>query len=237
MTVTRPQVGRSAEPPAPKGPTPAAPAPEVAGARMEAWWDDLQKGEFEATRAILEFSARPNEAVAFLARRMKPLKIDADRVKDLIEMLKSDQEEAWMPAFEYLEYFDPRLAIDLPVLMLEVTDLRARQRIVEVMSGRKAGSLEGKEVSLKKLSRADGFNFSSDRGSWWAEHRVDRINSDSWSNRKKKWTRAVRAIALLEHIGTSDAIAILKAMANGHPEAQPTKAAKQALEQVASKVR
>ena len=48
-------------------------------------------------------------------------------------------------------------------------------------------------------------------------------------NPKKKWTRAVRAIVLLEHIGTPDAVAVLKELATGHADAQPTKAAKEAV--------
>jgi hypothetical protein len=54
-------------------------------------------------------------------------------------------------------------------------------------------------------------------------------------NREKKWTRAVRAIVLLEHIGTPDATAILKDMATGHPDAYPSKVAKEALKNLASR--
>jgi hypothetical protein len=59
-------------------------------------------------------------------------------------------------------------------------------------------------------------------GSWWAEYQVARIV-------KKKWARSVRAIALLEFIHTPEAVTILKEMASGHPEAQPTRVAKEAL--------
>jgi hypothetical protein len=40
----------------------------------------------------------------------------------------------------------------------------------------------------------------------------------------------VRAILLLEHIGTPGAFAILKEMATSHPDAQPTKVARDCLE-------
>ena len=69
-------------------------------------------------------------------------------------------------------------------------------------------------------------------GSWGAEHRVDRINVSNWGNKRKYWTRAVRAVVLLEHIGTPAAVAILRELATGHPDAQPTKAAKEAVAQV-----
>jgi hypothetical protein len=43
------------------------------------------------------------------------------------------------------------------------------------------------------------------------------------------WVRAVRAIALLEHIGTSEARAILERLASGEAEALPTEQARAAL--------
>src|SRR4051794_21710225 len=88
-----------------------------------------------------------------------------------------------------------------------------RQRMVEVLSGWKPRVLDGKETRLRRVNQ-DGFNFSAQprMGSCWAEHRVDRISIYPPDNPKKKWTGAVRAIPLLEHIGTPGAVAILKDM-------------------------
>jgi hypothetical protein len=47
---------------------------------------------------------------------------------------------------------------------------------------------------------------------------------------KQTWTRAERAIVLLQHMGTPDAVAILKDMATGNADAMPTKVAKAALQ-------
>ncbi len=203
---------------------------------MEAWWGDLEKGDTEATRALLNFSDRPKDTVAFLRKKMKPLTISSGQVKALLLKLGSGNDEVWKPAFEELEYFDPRLAIGLQTLMDRYTESPARQRMVEILSGREAGSLKGKDVKLQKFGGPDDFNFFAQNvGSWWAENRVERISSDYWRNNKKKWTRAVRAMMLLEHIGTPDATAILKDMATGHPDAHPTKVAKEALEGIAGK--
>jgi hypothetical protein len=160
---------------------------------------------------------------------MKPLKIAAGEVRALLLKLGSENEKVWKPAFEELEYFDPRLAIDLETLMDRYREAPGRQRMVEVLSGWPAGLLAGKEVMLRKAG--DGYNFSSRPkfGSWWAEHKVSRINNPPGGNDKKKWIRAGRAIVLLEHFGTPDAMAILKDMAGGHPEAQPTRLAREAL--------
>jgi len=54
-------------------------------------------------------------------------------------------------------------------------------------------------------------------------------------NVKRKWNQAVRAIVVLEHIGTPAAVAILRDMAGGHPEAQPTKTAVEALTRIEGK--
>jgi hypothetical protein len=198
---------------------------------MEVWWADLEKDETVATRAVLNMAEWREESVAFLKGKLKPLKISAFEVRALLLKLGNENEMVWKPAREVLEYFDPRLAIDLETLMDRYKESPVRQRMVEVLSDRPAGQLAGKEVILRRLGRGDGFNFFArpDFGSWWAEHRVERINDSRGGNPKKKWTRAVRAILVLEHIGTPGAVALLKDMAAGHPDAQPTRVAKEAL--------
>jgi hypothetical protein len=44
-------------------------------------------------------------------------------------------------------------------------------------------------------------------------------------------------IVLLEHINTPQTVAILETMASGHPDAQPTKAAREALTGISGKAR
>jgi hypothetical protein len=218
--------------PAPVRDNPAAKRKEI-----ESYWADLEKEDAVATRALLLLSARPVETVAFLKEAMKPLRIEPEAVKALLTKLGSDKDDVWKPAFEELEYFDPRLAIDLSTLMNDVTDSPARERMVAVLSGRTADMLAGKTVTIRPVGNGEGFNFFDGRGSWWAEHRVEKLNGEGWGNPKKKWTRAVRAIILLEHFGNPDAVAILTTMAGGHADAQPSKEAKAALARIAEKNR
>jgi hypothetical protein len=207
--------------------------PKAGPDTMDAWWADLEKVETDATRALLNMADRREEAVPFLGSKLKPLKISAAEVRALLLKLGSENPNVWRPAFEELEYFDPRLGIDLETLMDRYKEAPTRQRMVEILSGWKAGLLAGQDVRLRRAGQ-DGFNFSAppNMGSWWAEHRVDRINVYSPDNPRKKWTRAVRAIVLLEHIGTPGAVAILKDMATGHPDSQPTKVARDCLERL-----
>ena len=51
------------------------------------------------------------------------------------DALNSDKDDVWKKAYETLDYFDPRLAIDLPTLMNDVTDYPARTRMVAVLQG------------------------------------------------------------------------------------------------------
>jgi hypothetical protein len=227
-------LGVAAMVPVVASPSGADPVP-VDEKTMDAWWVDLEKGDTAATRALLNLSDRPKDTVAFLGKKMKPLTISSGQVKALLLKLGSGNDEVWKPAFEELEYFDPRLAINLQTLMDRYTETPARQRMVEVLSGREAGSLKGKDIKLRKFGGPDDFNFTADNGSWWAENRVERLDSEYGDNTKWKWKRAVRAMMLLEHIGTPDAAAILKGMATGHPDAHPTKVAKEALERIAGK--
>lgn len=110
--------------------------------------------------------------------------------------------------------------------MSDVTHPVARPRLVEILSHRPIGSLAGKTLEYRVFK--DGQNFVEGNGSWWAEPDVAKIDNEYAS--KPPWTRAVRAIALLEHFATPDAIAILKEMSTGHTYASPTLAANTALE-------
>jgi hypothetical protein len=187
----------------------------------------------DATRALLKLSETPKETTAFLAQKLRPLKIDAEQVMALLTQLGSDNDAVWKRPFAELEYFDPRLAIDLETLMAKVTEAPARQRMVEILSGHKAETLAGQDVNVRKVGQ-DGYNFFS-KESWWAEHRVERINSTGWRGTRTKWTQCVRALILLEHIRTPEAVGVHERMSQGHPEAQPTRVAKEAMKRIAAR--
>lgn len=209
--------------PALAGPAAATPA-TAPDQQMDKWWADLMGGEPAESRALLAFAGTPTQTVAFLKSRLKPLNMSEQDVRERIEELGSDQPAIWKPASEELEYFDPRLVIPLKKLMDDYSATPQRQRLVEVLCGYPPGTLGTEEVTLRQTA-GGYYNFynADKRTSFWAEARVDRIA-------KRTWTRAERAIVLLQYIGTPDAIAILKDMASGNPDAQPTKVAKDALD-------
>jgi hypothetical protein len=214
---------------------PAKPSSTTELHQMEAWWSDLEKDEAAASRALLLMSTRPEQAVAFLKDNLKPLTLDSVRLKAYLLRLGSPNEAVWRKAFEDLEYYDPRLAMDLQTLMDKVTETPARQRMVEILSSRDPGSL--KEWQVKLRNHGDVYMIDRDKYSWYVEHKISRINSIPFLTPKRKWTRAVRGIALLEHIGTPGAVAILRDVATGHPEAQPTRVAIESLHRLAANAR
>ncbi|WP_165226588.1 cellulase family glycosylhydrolase [Aquisphaera insulae] len=203
---------------------------EWPGDEIGALWKDLEKDEVEASRALLILSTRPAEVVPFLKEQLRPLRLDAVRLKAYLLRLVSPNEALAKKAFEDLEYFDPRLAMDLTALMEKTTETPMRQRLVEVLSGRERGSLKEIAVELRSFDNGKNFNFFQPNvGSWWAERDLSLLNTRGWGDNKRKWTRAVRAIALLEHIGTPEARKILEDMATGHPDALPTRVAAEAV--------
>lgn len=213
----------------------AAPVPSATQKELEALWADLAKDEVPATMALLKLSAKPKDVVPFLREKLKPLTIDEKRVRTLLADLEGDKEDARKAAIEELEYYDPRLAIELPALFDIVTTHTGRAYMVGLLSGDRLTERlleQNAPITLSQHGGKNGeevyYNFRQG-GSWWAEHRVGQINATVHGNRRKYWTRAVRAITLLEHIGTPEAAAVLKTLATGHADAQPTKAAKDAL--------
>jgi hypothetical protein len=212
------------------GPLAAAPLPvnkEAKQKELDGLWADLIKDEPAASLAVLRLYKQPEHAVPFLKAKLRPLKLDGDRCNQLLKELGSDDEKTWKAAWDELEYLDPRLAIDLPTLMQNVTENPARTRMVELCSERKADSLAGKDVQIRPVGK-DGYNFTADNGSWWAEHKVERIGGSFW-NPKRAWMRATRGVAILEQLGTPEAVRVLEQLADGHPDAAPTKAAKESL--------
>ncbi len=214
----------------------AAPVPVDKAAKekeLETLWAELYKDEPAASTALLKLFKQPEHAVPFLKGKLRPLKLEEKRCKDLLKDLGDDDEKIWKAAWDELDYLDPRLATDLQSLMNDVTEKPSRTRMVELFGDLKADSMAGKDIKLRNLG-ADGFNFTADNVSYWAEHRIDQIGAASW-NPKRSWTRAARGVAILEQLGTPQAVKALEQLAEGHADASPTKAAKESLERLKKK--
>lgn len=209
----------------------AAKQAKVRQQELEALWSDLYGDDPAATTAAIRLYKNADASVPFLKEKLQPLELEADECRRLLKDLGSNDVKVWRSAWDKLDYFDPRLAIDLKTMMDEVTDVPARTRMVELCSQRKADSLAGKNVIIRPAGDNEFNFFAANYGSWWAEHRVERIGAYA-GERKNAWRRAIRAVAILEQIHTAEAVKVLEQLAEGHPDAQPTKVAKESLDRL-----
>jgi RNA polymerase sigma factor (sigma-70 family) len=233
----------------------AAPEPkeslEVKTKKLEELWSLLlSREEAVSSRAMLELSARPKaDAVIFLAEKLKPLTLTEDRARKLLADLGSEKEQVVNAAFEELSVFDPRLVLEVGDILKDVPDGVHRQRIVALLLGQAMDAYAW--CLLKYKSSADvnailGFNqkFPGQiqieempnkpadvpeilKGSTGISESIEEL-SRAWSG-QKQWSRMTRAVMILEHFGTPDAVKVIERVASGHMDASPTKAAKEAL--------
>ncbi len=233
--------------------TPFAPVPKedpaVKRKNLEELWALLLvQDEAISTRALLELTARPKkDVVAFLADKLQPLKLSADQAKKLLTALGDKNEETAKAAFEALRYFDPRLALSVDDAVKVLPDNQYKQRLAAVLLGKRDLDAYAKYEMLYETSGEIAARTGSNNGPHFEFTDVNtrkRFITDyiaesaaqlsQSKQRSQEWGRAMRAVMVLEHLGTPDAAKVLGAMAEGHPDASPTKAAKAALERLKS---
>jgi hypothetical protein len=207
---------------------PAATQPEDENKLMWACWDDLAKDEPWPTRAVLDLYDRPRQGVKFLRDRLQPLKISQSDLDAAINDLGSSDEKIWRPAFEKLEYLDPRLTKSSHDLLQDLTDTTARSRLSALFTGSAPEQWIDYDVSCGPTDNGNTTLYFNKAGNIRTNVTVQE-NPGDFGQSKSQWNRADHAIVLLQHIGSPEAIAIIRDMASGDPRAQPTTVAKLAL--------
>ncbi len=224
----------------------AAPVPaesaEVKTKKLEELWTMLlAHTESISARALLELSSRPaKEVVPFLAAKLKPLKLTEVRAKKLVADLGEEKAGAAEAAFQELSYFQPVLVLDVGAMLKDLPDGLHRQRLAALLSGRFIDSYAGTTIeyaSSASLGHDGGGNFfvrelqNNPQGNM-VNHTTgvcETVAELSQYQASREWVRCVRAIMILEHLGTPDAVKVLETMATGHKDASPNKAAAEAL--------
>lgn len=206
----------------------AEPVPTTNAAALkkeqEQCWAELDRNDFPLVlKATLRLSVHPKETVQFLNVKMMPLKIEKDEAKKRIRDLDSDDENIWKPAFEKLAYYDPRLAMSVKDAYETVSTGPGQKRLMAIFAGQQADHYEGQSIRLKSEDELFAY-FQSGGHGWGVFQKVDMLTM--------RWIRLNRSITLLEHIGSTEAIDVLKKMSKGHIDAVPTKAAKAALKRL-----
>jgi len=206
-------------------------------AQMQAAWEDLAKTEPFCSKALLDMSGKPDAAVAFLRENLKPLKLERSELDQLLKDLGSEDDKVWKPAFEKMKYFDPRLSATLDELLEAAPDKPAHNRLIALLAGQDPEKYKDTDFTLRQRS-GDYVYFQVPMGNqswtqWGVSLKVSQLDTTNGYSQKKPWQRADRAVVLLQHIGTPAAIAILKDMASGNPDALPTKIATLAVKSLA----
>lgn len=201
------------------------PTPEQVRKELDAAWTDLLSADEQtAGRALLVFVTRRDDAVEYLKENLRPLKLTKEQATQLLATLGGGDEKAARAVFEELSYFDPRLALGDKELRDALLDKPVSRRLGALLCDLPIDALSGPKWHWYSPDNKV-YRFDNGEGihKWDAAIGVGLIGQ---VGRKATWVRAIRAIVVLEFIGTSKARAILDELATGHPDAAPTKAAK-----------
>ena len=118
--------------------------------------------------------------------------------------------------------------------MQNATEPVERNHLVEVLSGYPPGIIKNSTITLQQERHSARYEFKSEGEFtpkyWQVQDKVSKLDSEVTQIHIRKWARADRSIVLLQHIGTPAAVSILKDLATGNPDAQPTIIAKIAIE-------
>ncbi len=212
-------------------------ADSAAPAATDKLWTDLTAAD-EATvvRALLTLGQNPRDTVAFLKDHLIPVKADSQRVAKLVANLDSDQFAVREQAAADLEYLGKYIRADLEKALAQAASAEAMQRIQQLLD-----KLPRPVKDPKPAPQANNNGANVQVIVVNGQRRIIVNGVEVDGNPKPAstpvgppttWVRAVRAIALLEHINTPEARELLKSMAAGEADALPTAQAKAALERL-----
>jgi hypothetical protein len=203
---------------------------------VETLWADLADGdEGAATRAALLLASHPKETVTWMMGHLQAVKVVPERIAKLIQQLDGDSFEEREKATEELEYFGKYIKKDLEKAAADSSKPEGRRRAQQLLerippeetASKPAGGgpLRGGSVSVSNIGG---------KATIMIDGKVVDLTpkAPAPTGPPRRWVRAVRAIAVLEHIGTPEAEELLRGMADGERDALPTKAARQTLQRL-----
>lgn len=218
-------------------------------------WDSLQPltARQQQLGAVMGFVLdRPAESVQFFRTKLRPLKLEKKRADELVKQLFSDKEADWKAAVGEFARLDIRLAYPVREAweLAKTADERSKMAMVLHQNG--ARVMDGLlHYDVKAADEVPQLFASEDKG--FVKHGLfyqKTVRPDVPPEVSEKlggadydicapgdfatlnltiWHREESAIYILNAIGTDDAVAVIKDMATGHPDAGPTKAANEVL--------
>lgn len=192
------------------------------------------------TQATLAFAVQPANTVAYLKQRLRPLRLTEEEAKGLIAKLFSEKDDEYKAAKKVLTDLDPRLAMPVMAVWALAETEEQKLRLVEVLWGSRDGDLALCTLDMRLPQDEDypaQLMVKGKPGVPANAFKNGRIPSYGGAVARDMaqlkscgyWSSHASAIAVLEHIGTPEAVKVIEDMATGHPDATPTIVAKEAL--------
>lgn len=248
---TRPQVLRTRDPKPIERVVPPT-AEELRQLENGAQWNNLdylvaRESEIEACLYFL--SRKPDETVAFFKTKLRPLKLEKKRADALVAQLFNEKEAEWKAAVAEFDKLDIRLAYPVADAwdLAKTDDQRTKMAMAILHNGLKdSGDIANFEVRVKPMMPRPGLSelekyrlyFEVDLKPGLPKDLAERLSNHGISTfapghfddlNMFLWNREACAIHILNAIATTEALAMITEMATGHPDAAPTRAAKDVL--------
>jgi hypothetical protein len=196
--------------------------------KLEAAWKDLgSEDDARVARATL-ILATDKAAPGFLKDRLRPVKVDKKRLAALYDQLDAEEFDERQKAIDELKYLDRFIKEDLAQAVEGKYSLEVKARLKELLA--KVDPPAPKKPALGGGLRISNINGQMTINGMTLEEIGKAYAPPAVSKGPTGWTQAVRAAAILEHLGTPEARQLLEKLADGEADAPPTKAAKAALE-------
>lgn len=209
---------------------------------LETRWSELTSpDDGKATRALLALAATPKETTAFLQEQLKPVKADAKRVAQLVKALMSSNFVIRSQATTELEYYGKYIKADLEAALKNEGDVETKMRLQQLLDKLPKDKKAEPPKAAPKVGGGRNVSISTINGNVRViiDGQVFDLNNltppappPPPPGPPAGWVRAVRAVNLLEHLGTPEARQILETIAAGEADALPTVAAREALERM-----